>query len=476
MMELLFQGTLPMLVLAAGTVVLMLQIAFWRNYRLSLAITAATFLSALLALISVSHYIPINVTAILVVDKYSVFFSALIILSALVTLVVSASYLQTRVGENEEFFLLLILSTLGALVLVHSAHLASFLLGLELMGVALYALIAYPERGDLPLEAAIKYLVLSGAASAVLLFGFALLYAAVGTLSFEEIGLQLKINGEGLIVMAGTAMILVGAGFKLSLVPFHMWTPDVYQGAPAPVTGFLASVSKAAVFAALLRFYLSAGLSDFASLTLALSVLAMFSMIVGNLLALRQLNIKRLLAYSSIAHMGYLLISLILSKSELALEAAAFYLAAYMITTLAAFTLIGLISCSGSTERDHIDDIKGLFWRSPVLAGMFTLALLSLAGIPLTAGFIGKVYIFSAGVEQSAWPLLWALIIGSAISIYYYVRLIFVMTLRDIDGVIEGSPVTLSFGNASLVVVLSGSIIYLGIFPQTFIRFLGSLL
>jgi len=345
----------------------------------------------------------------------SLFFSALILFATLVTALLAKDYLNDREGENEEFYLLLMLSALGALILVSATHLASFLLGLELLGVALYALIAYPERGHLPLEAAVKYLVLSGAASAILLFGFALIYAALGTLSFAGIGGALAnvvSSDTQLLILVGTALVFAGIGFKLSLVPFHMWTPDVYHGAPAPVTGFLATVSKGAIFAALLRLFADAQLYQYSSLMLGISLVAIASMLAGNLLALKQNNLKRLLAYSSIAHLGYLMIVLVVFSSaqqtSLAVEASAFYLVAYIVTSLAAFALLSIISNAG--EADHLDDVQGLFWRQPLLAFLLTVAMLSLAGIPLTVGFIGKFYIFTAGINASLWGLLIALV------------------------------------------------------------------
>ena len=225
---------------------------------------------------------------------------------------------------RSEFFMLVLIATFGAVVLAHAQHFAAFLLGLEIMGVAVYALIAYPDKAWLPIEAGLKYLVLSSASTAILLFGFALLYAATGVLGFSELGAALH-RTNPLLVGTGTLMIFVGLGFKLSLVPFHMWTPDVYEGSPTPVTGFLATVSKVAIFVALLRWYHSAQLWQQTTLTEALSWLAIASMLVGNFLALKQDNLKRLLGYSSIAHMGYLLVALVvlgtLNKTDLALEA-----------------------------------------------------------------------------------------------------------------------------------------------------------
>jgi len=476
------------IVLSIAALLMMLQIAFWRHAVTSWVICCLSLLASIGALYYSSSVLPREVSAILVADSFSLFFSVLILFATLITALLAKDYLQDRSGENEEFYLLLMLSALGGLVLVSSTHLASFLLGLELLGVALYALIAYPERGRLPLEGAIKYLVLSGAASAILLFGFALIYAALGTLSFSGIGEKLAVSissDRELLVLIGTAMVLTGIGFKLSLVPFHMWTPDVYQGASAPVTGFLATVSKSAIFAALLRFFIDAQLHQFSTLLLALSIVAAASMIVGNLLALKQDNLKRLLAYSSIAHIGYLIIAVVvygmLQKPELAVEAASFYLVAYMMTTLAAFAVLTVLSNTArsgieQSDFDGIESVRGLFWSKPLLALTLTVALLSLAGIPLTVGFIGKFYMFSVGISGGLWLLIAALVVGSALGIYYYLRIIYTMTEQvEHSQTLKPTPASVSVVAKVVLCVLIFMMLYLGILPQPLIEQIGNL-
>ena len=482
------QAMLAPIILSIAILSMMLQIAFWRHAITSWLICCLTLIASIAALYWSSLAVPQSVSAILVSDDYSLFFSLLILFSSLITALLAKDYLAKRSGENEEFYLLLMLSTLGGLILVSSTHLASLLLGLELLGVALYALIAYPERGHIPLEAAIKYLILSGAASAILLFGFALIYAALGTLSFAEIGQQLSHNiasDRQLLVLIGTAMVFAGISFKLSLAPFHMWTPDVYQGAPAPVTGFLATVSKGAIFAALMRLFIDAQLYRFPSLLLALGVVAAASMIIGNLLALKQNNLKRLLAYSSIAHIGYLIITIVvygsLQKANLAVEAASFYLTAYMVTSLAAFSVISILSTdpkfnTDEADADSIDSVRGLFWNQPLLALLLTIALLSLAGIPLTVGFIGKFYIFTVAIEGALWLLIMALVVGSGIGIYYYLRIVFAMTEQPNQkhqaAISTVSISTLAKIVASLLIFL---MLTLGILPQPLIEQIANL-
>jgi NADH-quinone oxidoreductase subunit N len=476
-----FQALLPLLVLAGGATVIMLQIAFYRNISLTSVITVLTFLAAALSCIPASDTAPRLVTPLLQADHLALLFCGVFALAGLATTVLSVDYMAQRGDEPEEYFLLLTLATMGACTLAYSTHLVSLLLGMELMSVALYALIAYPDKSVLPLEAAIKYLVLSGAASATMLFGFALLYAITGTLAFSELGQRLgELQSGGAILLAAAAMIIAGLGFKLSLVPFHMWTPDVYEGAPSPVTGFLASVSKAAVFLVLLRWFLESDLFRYPILVDLTGLIALFSMLAGNWLALQQDNIKRMLAYSSIAHMGYLLIILVVARNidnrALATEAAVYYLIAYTATTLAAFGLLTLI-CADHNERENVQlhHVSGLFWQRPLLAILMLVALLSLAGIPLTAGFIGKFYIFSAAVSGYHWILLGSLIIGSGIGIYYYLRVVFYMTRRPDEHPYEAVKPG-GWQVRALSCALIASILLLGTVPQPLMAYLRSIL
>jgi len=469
-----FIALLPILVLTIGATLLMLQISFYRNTTTSVIVTLLTLVGSILAIIPATEHVG-AVTPLLQVDGYALLFTALFCLGAIITSILCGDYLQTRADETEEFYLLLLLANLGAVVLAHATHLASLLLGMELLGVSLYALIGYPDRAVLPLEAAVKYLVLSGAATATILFGFALLYAVTGELTFTGIGQQLISSGQANVMqVAGSAMIMAGLAFKLSLAPFHMWTPDVYEGAPSPVTGYLAAISKTAIFAALLRLFLDAQLFRFELLNNGIATMAVLSMIGGNLLALQQDNIKRMLAYSSIAHMGYLAIILVAAGQDLdrplAIEAALYYLIAYTATTVAAFALLTLLSTnSEGLEKSRLDDLSGLFWEQPLLAVMMTLALLSLAGIPLTAGFIAKFYVISTAVSGFHWVLLAALVVGSGMGIYYYLRAIYYMTCKNDD---RKTPREMArpLPVRAVSCVLIAGILILGIVPQPLIE------
>lgn len=472
---------LPLVVLSGGILLIMLQVAFWRNMRGTVALTVLTLAGAALASTVAVSFAPLQVTPLLLADPLALFFCALFCSAAAITALLSIHFLKQLEDEPEEYFLLLMLSTLGACVLACSVHLASLLLGLELLSIALYALIAYPDKSVLPLEASAKYLVLSGAASATALFGFALLYAATGALSFEGLGeaLSTTTSGRGMLLVA-SVMVLTGLGFKLSLVPFHLWTPDVYDGAPAPVTGFLASVSKAAVFVVLLRWFLLADLFRYEILIQCMGLIAILSMLAGNLLALLQTGIKRLLAYSSIAHMGYLVIVFMvastLANRNLAIEAAVFYLVAYTATTLGAFALLAVLA-GGDRKRENPElmDISGLLWRRPLLASLMLVSMLSLAGIPLTAGFIAKFYIISAAVSGDHWILLSALVVGSGIGIYYYLRVVYYLTRRPNEHSADHfAPQGRLVG--LLACGLIAGILLLGTLPQPLIVYLRSIL
>lgn len=468
-----FSALAPILMLSLTAVVLMIQASIKRDQSVAWVITAVGFLLTLWSASYARDFIQ-PVTILLEVDHWSLFFTSLILMASLVTLVLSKETFSSEGERKEEYYLLLVLSVLGAVVLIQSSHMVSLLLGMELMGVALYAMIAFPERGQLPLEGAVKYLVLSACASAMLLYGFALIYAATGELSYAGIGARaaLAYAENPMLMMAGSAMVLAGIGFKLSVAPFHMWTPDVYEGAPTPVTGFLATVSKSAVFVALSRFYIDGALYQFSGLNTALVVLAIASMLVGNWLALRQENIKRLLAYSSIAHFGYLLVVLIALtylEADLVRQSITFYLTAYIVTTLAAFTIVSMVA-GEDTAKQNISAFAGLFWSRPLEASALTVAMLSLAGIPLTAGFMAKFFVITVGIQSSLWGLLAVLVIASAMAIYYYLRIIFAMTQSA-----QSSGNSANWQEKLAAIVLMASILALGSWPQPFIAYAGLL-
>ncbi|GJM13612.1 MAG: NADH-quinone oxidoreductase subunit N [Pseudohongiella sp.] len=428
---------LPLLIVTATSVIAMLMIGIRRSYIATGTITISGLLAATLVAVSMMDWTNQQVTPLLIIDQYSLLFTVVVCAAAMILAVLSFPYFFELDDQKEEYFLLLTVATIGAIVMVSSNHFVSTVLGLETLSMSLYGMIAYPlhsaKSAKFPLEASVKYLVLSAAASGFILFGMALVYAQTGTLSFTSVReLPAAGLGDGYTIVA-LLMVVSGMAFKLSLAPFHMWTPDVYEGAPLPATAYLATIGKAAMVVVLLRFIVISDALSFESLATVLTLVAAASMLAGNLLALLQDNLKRILAYSSIAHMGYLLLALIAghyATGTIAVEAISFYLIAYVIMSLGAFGVASVIS-SSEKEFDSIKEYRGLFWRNPLLATTFIAMLLSLAGIPLTIGFIGKFYIFLAGVETGLWMLLAVLVLGSGIGLYYYLRIVYRMLMPE---------------------------------------------
>src|SRR5271154_1943465 len=419
-----FAVSSPLLIMSATAVIAMLAIAIQRNHLVVAAMTLIGIGASLLSLTFAASAIPRQLTSLLIFDSYSVIYMALLLCAAAFVILFSYDYLNRRHEHREEFYLLILLATTGAMVLVVSRHFISLFLGLELLSVSLYALISYIRSKTVSIEAGIKYLVLAASSSSVLLFGLALMYAETGSMDLSQFATTLN-HTAAFPVIAGLMLVLTGIGFKLAVVPFHLWTPDVYEGAPLPVTAFIATVSKGGMFALILRWFHLHDAALSGTPGLVLSIIAIASMLTGNLLALSQSSVKRILAYSSIAHMGYALVAL-LAGGALGAPAATYYLAAYFATILGAFGLMTVLS-GPREEAASIDAYRGLFWRRPLLAAAFTTTLLSLAGIPLTAGFLGKFYVIAAGASQSRWLLLFTLIASSTIGLFYYLRIVVAM-------------------------------------------------
>lgn len=450
---------LPLLLLAGTAVAVMLGIAAKRSYELTASLTLTGLAASFVSVFEVAPLVPRQVSSLLLIDGYALFYLGLIIASAAAVAVLSYQYFAKHDGQCEELYLLLILATLGCGVLVTSVHFVSFLLGLEVLSISLYGMVAYFTGRGQALEAGIKYLILASASAAFLLFGMALIYADTGTMAFSSIG-DLSLGRSNLaLLLPGIALSITGIGFKLGVVPFHLWTPDVYEGAPAPVSAFVATTSKTALVALLLRF-LTPGIRQSPAIFFVFSVIAVASMCAGNLLALRQNNVKRVLAYSSIAHFGYILVAF-LAASTMAAGAIAFYLVAYTVTILAAFGIVTVLSTSEADAAD-LEEYRGLFWRRPVLASVFTAVLLSLAGIPATMGFVGKFYVLASGANAAAWPLIIVLVLTSVIGLFYYLRI--VVTLFS-EPESQSSIQRLGWGTAFVLGGLAFLVIGFGVYP-----------
>ena len=462
---------LPLLILTVAAVVVMLAVCIRRSHLLAVWLTLAGLAAAFFSLWTAASVAPIQVTPLLVIDGYALFYMGLIIAATFVTVVLSYGYLEKQVAYREELYVLILTAALGSAVLVASNHFVSFFLGLEILSVALYAMSAYLCNRKPPLEAGIKYLVLAAVSAGFLLFGMALIYAQLGTLQFGRIAAML-ISGasyDKTLIYPGLALMITGIGFKLAVVPFHMWTPDVYEGAPAPVTAFVATVSKGAMVALLLRYFYETGAYQLHRVFLVFSIIAIASMIAGNLLALLQNNVKRILAYSSIAHLGYVLVAFLAGGSRAA-EAVTFYLVAYFVTTLGAFGVVTVLS-NGERDADSIDDYEGLFWRRPALSGIFTLMLLSLAGIPLTAGFVGKFFLVATGASAALWGLIFVLIVTSVIGLFYYLRILVAMykVPSETGKAVPGALPSLSRSGRYALAGLSVLLVWIGVYPAPFL-------
>lgn len=458
----------PLIIVGAASLVLMLSASFCRSRSVSLGIWALACVSALVALFGVNGSPAQEVGEMLLIDNMGRVIMQMVLLASLVVGVFAFDYLKGKGEHAEEFFIALSVSTLGAMVMAVSQHFIGFFLGLELLTVPVYCMAAYFDQHRKGLEAAMKYIVLAGASAAFLLFGMALIYAQLGTMRFDEMAERLgpMWSSGHVILLTGFALMIVGIAFKLSLAPFHLWTPDVYEGAPLPVTAYLATVSKGAMMALFLRFFAKVGAGEIEALSSMLSFIAIVSMFGGNWLALMQRNLKRLLAYSSIAHMGYMLVAF-LSGGPLATGAVMFYLSTYLVTSLLLFGVLIALD-KGHSETETLEDLRGLFAARPVLASMLVLGLLSLVGVPLSAGFMGKYFIVVAGINAQQWVLLFSLVASSALGLYAYVKVVLILfQARSLDSVVALS--SYRWTRVMLVLLTLGSLL-LGFYPSPVIE------
>ena len=477
MNQLQFNALLPYTLLATASIIVILLIAFRRSHTMIQVVGFLLMCAVIFALIKVRPLLPVTIPPLFQIDGFALLFTGLIICGVAIVGLFSYVYFEEREENPKEYYILLFLSTLGSAILAISNHFISFFIGLEILSVSLYALIAYLRNRNNAVEAGMKYLVLAALSSAFLLFGMALIYMDTGNMGFQQIAEKLnQNNGSSLMFVMGIGIMVVAIGFKLALVPFHLWAADVYQGAPVPVTAFIATVSKIGVFAVLFRFALAVNLQNYPLVINIFSTIAVASMIIGNILALRQSNIKRLLAYSSIAHLGYLLVAF-LPGNMAGVEASVFYLLAYSITLLSAFGIVTMLS-TRSKDAEDLDVYKGLFWKDPLLALVFTIALLSLAGIPLTAGFIGKFYILGSGIQQGLYFPVVVLVLTSVIGLYYYLRVISAMFSAPVPLPVREKTTSPLFYNSTYIalVVLAFILVALGIFPGIVVEDIRTLL
>lgn len=404
---------------------------------------------------------------LIVIDGFSIFFHFLLLLITALTILASMRYLERENIHHGEYYALLLLCAIGMALMSSANELMLMFLSLETSSIATYVLVGFRRTELRSSEASLKYFLLGSFATAFLLYGIALLFGATGTTFLPQIAARLEqLESLNALILLGLALVFVGLGFKVAAAPFQVWTPDVYEGAPTPVTAFLSAGPKAAAFAAILRIFFSAFGTVGTSWFWVIWVSAILTMFVGNLGALLQTNIKRMLAYSSIAHVGYILIAFA-ARTDLGVAAILFYLVAYAFMKMGAFSVVSHLSVNEANQS--IDDYAGLHRRHPLLAACLALFLLSLIGIPLTGGFFGKLYVFVAGLNAGLTGLVIIGVVNSLISVAYYLRVIKVMYMNEPRTLEAVAPVP-----ASLVFVLTLTglgTLYLGILPSPVLEF-----
>ncbi|MCH7655299.1 MAG: NADH-quinone oxidoreductase subunit N [Chloroflexi bacterium] len=396
---------------------------------------------------------------LLFIDAYALLFKLLFLGVGIAVVLMSAEYVGRVIRHPGEFYGLVVFSVLGSALMASAGELLTAYVALELLSFCLFVLVGLTRGDRRSAEASTKYILLGAISSAVMLYGISLLYGTAGTTVFPEMGAQFWANFSPTVIV-GFAMLLAGFGFKLALVPFHLWAPDVYEGAPTPVTALVAVLSKAATFALLLRFLAEASLSTFDEWQLALAVLAALTMTVGTLTALAQHNIKRLFAYSSIAQVGFVMVGVV-AMTEAAANAVLLHLVGYAFSNLAAFAVI--VSVEAKTRKEEIADYAGLSTASPLMAMVLTAALFSLAGLPIFAGFITKFYLFTTAADAGYLWLAVLAIANSVISLYYYLRIVREMYITEPAAAPE--RIRLPAASAGALWALLAGTIAIGVYP-----------
>lgn len=470
----------PMFIVFCGALagIIASVVRFFNNKLVVFIISLSTISGAVGAAITLMQEPPkMLFNQMLICDPFSNFFNTLFLLAAAVTIIISYKYLEKERLHYPEYYLLVLFSLLGMMLMVAAQDLIVFFIALETMSLSVYALVGFRRSDRRSNESSMKYFILGAAASAIFLYGVALLYGMTSSTDLKSI--QSAILSESIKIsqspalFLGVWLVVMGFLFKVASVPFHMWMPDVYEGAPAPITGFMTTGLKAAAFATFLRVFHHLGywkgLSEYAQNNLhdILWISALLTMTIGNLVALTQTNLKRLLAYSSIAHTGYLFIGFIAGpKSEFGDASIVLYLAVYVIMNLGAFGVLTLLAKGGDGGL-NLHDLSGLSSRHPFLAFMMAVFFFSMAGIPPTAGFVAKYYLFYSGIQAGE---IWLVVLGvlcSAVSVYYYLRVIVYMYMKDAGtDSAENVPSTISFGSGLVVATLAVLVLQIGILPE----------
>jgi NADH-quinone oxidoreductase subunit N len=461
-----------MIMTAVGTLIMVVEPLLGENKRTAFAsISLAGFFAALVAAIYANTVAGTAFSNMLIVDGFATFFRVLVIGVGILTILSSAQYLKREHAASAEYYALLLFSVTGQCVMAAANELIMIFIGLEISSIATYVLAGYLRDDKRNNEAALKYFLLGSFATAFLLYGVAWIYGTSGSTNLAAIRTYLLTpdSGNGIILASvAAALMFVGFAFKVSAAPFQIWAPDVYQGAPAPVTLFMSAGPKAAAFAVFLRVFMTAFQPIASRWEPFVWSSALLTMIIGNFAALMQTNIKRMLAYSSIAHAGYVMVA-IAAHNQIGIAAAMFYLAAYAFMNIGAFAVVTHFSRRGE-KYVNVEDLAGLGWKQPVTAALFSIFLLSLIGVPLTGGFFGKFYIFKAALDAN---LVWLAVLGllnSAVAAYYYLRILVVMYMKE-PGEATLSVEPLGMGIQTTLWASALGTLILGIFPSLLLNF-----
>ena len=467
---------LPEIIMAvAGTLIMVIEPLIGEKKRTVFSsLSVLAFVAALGAAVEANSVPGTSFANMLIVDGFATFFRVLVIAVGILSVLSASQYLRLEHADSAEYYALLLFSVTGQCIMATANELIMIFIGLEISSIATYVLAGYLRDDKRNNEAALKYFLLGSFATAFLLYGIAWIYGTTGSTNLADIRAFLLTPGStNNVVLASTAaaLIFVGFAFKVSAAPFQIWAPDVYQGAPAPVTLFMSAGPKAAAFAVFLRVFMTA----FHPIAMRWEPFvwssALLTMVIGNFAALQQTNIKRMLAYSSIAHAGYVMVA-IAAHNQIGIAAAMFYLAAYAFMNIGAFAVVTHFSRQGE-KYVNIEDLSGLGWKQPATAGLFAIFLLSLIGVPLTGGFFGKFYIFKAALDAN---LVWLAVLGllnSAVAAYYYLRVLVVMYMKE-PGPATVSVQPLSPGIRTTLWASALATLFLGIFPSLVLNFAQS--
>jgi NADH-quinone oxidoreductase subunit N len=479
-----FGLVMPELIISVVAVVVMLLDAFarpsqrWITGGLSLAGLAAAAVSTVYMWMNWTGAAASDFNGMIVLDELRLSFTLIFLLVSALTILISMVWVENERLPAGEFHALLLFATAGMMLMASGNDLVIIFLGLEILSIATYVMCGFRRTDLRSNESSLKYFILGSFSSAFLLYGIALVYGGVGTTNISLIAAGLDGARYPALLFAGAAMMLVGFGFKIATAPFHIWTPDVYEGAPTPVTAFMAAGPKAAGFASFLRVFIfgfpfviaTSGMTVNSVWVGALTVMAIITMSIGNIVAIVQNNVKRMLAYSSIAHAGYALVGFVAAgatpagpERDNALASVAFYMLTYAVMNLGAFAIVTLIA-RNNDRRTEVEDYNGIGFRAPALAFTLSLFLLSLLGLPLTAGFMGKVMVFNAAIKAGFYVLVVIAVLNTALSAYYYLRLIIVMFFRERTTEWARPRVPASVALAIVITVVG--VFYLGLFPN----------